>query len=49
MQSRIDAENRRECSDEPRQGGARSNGDDGGDHEEPENTVKDQELSIRYE
>ncbi len=49
MQSRIDAENRRECSDEPCQGGARSNSDDGDDHEEPESTVEEQELRIRHE
>ncbi len=40
MQSRIDAENCRECSDEPCQGGVRSNSDDGDDHEEPESTPR---------
>src|SRR5678815_5522800 len=36
MQSRIDAENGRECTDEPCHGSARSNGHDADDHEEPE-------------
>lgn len=44
----VDAENGRERHDEPGMGRSRENGDDSGDHEEPENGIQKKELGIRH-